>query len=474
MGGAAVLAGCVLVGCAETTRTMAADAGAHDLAAVDAGMGDIAGGGGSWVGSPGGNGGVRVIWRAGRSFPDHAGLIVPDGGSSADLRTRKPPYGPLATTVRAQTPAPAAESRRPRGFSTAIALVASSTDRTLRFTNQRFRFTNALPWSTFTPSWFVAVRPLFTDNRTLFITTTPLPVRHDLLFVSRLALFTDSFSSSIGKNPWFVELQSTPTGRTHAVSAIKPPPGAPNTSPATATPVAGPALVAHAPQVLTALQWRVVEDAANAFHDSFVVLQRALQQAIVGVPGEAVPRKPTVSERHKKAAGLYAALVRDFADVAATVDPDVIDAGLAVEAALAVVRRDLASAIPSVEATGRQAARAAWSLAGVVRSAEKARPVKGVALASRLALIEATLRQGPRVTTSAKVAAKAQTTAAKAQQRATRARIQAERAAQVAERVAQAHAANHLPLDIVPVTPADTKEPTTTDPATAKDTKPKT
>ncbi len=221
-------------------------------------------------------------------------------------------------------------------------------------------------------------------------------------------------------------------------------------------PTTGTTPVAGITPALTASQWYRVEAAAKTFRVGFVPLLAALHAEIQAVPSGGTPTKPSVSKPRKQAAGLYAELLHQFPDLTSKVDPDVIDAAIAVDAAMNLVKNDLEQALPAVETCSRQAARVSWSDAAVVRSAAKVQPNKGAALEAKLATIEALLHVGKRVATSADAAAKAQTAAAKAQQKAARAAAKAARAAQTAERTAQAHAAKHPPTPDVVIVPAGT------------------
>ncbi len=244
--------------------------------------------------------------------------------------------------------------------------------------------------------------------------------------------------------------------------------GPSNTDPATVAPTADVHLSVRATGEPDAAQWRAVEAAANSFHTQYLSLLNELLAVCCKVRGDGPLRNPSVAARHKVAAGQYAALLRQFPIVTDNADPDVIDAGLAADAALTVVTREFQETIPLLEACARQAARHAWSGASVIRSTAKVHPKKPTTLVAQITTIESGLRQGKRVTTSANAAARAKTVAMKAQQRAARALAKAESAAVVAERVAQGHAANHPSIDKI-TQPA---EPTTT-PETPTKNKPK-
>ncbi len=67
----------------------------------------------------------------------------------------------------------------------------------------------------------------------------------------------------------------------------------------------------------------------------------ALSAAIQGLPSQLSPRTPTVSAARKNAAGMYAELLREFPYLTMGVSADAIEAGLAVDAAMTLLKGDL-------------------------------------------------------------------------------------------------------------------------------------
>ncbi len=218
----------------------------------------------------------------------------------------------------------------------------------------------------------------------------------------------------------------------------------------------------------TASQLRAVETAVNALRTSFKEALDALAEACDVFPQPDRARNVLVPAHHKTAAAGYATLLRRFPYVASSIDPDVIDAGLAVDNAFALLRTDLQTVSPMTVYFGRQAAHISWSDATVVRLAAKAQESLDHALATAVSAVEEGLRLGKRVSTTADAAANAKAKVAKVQKRAAvvegRAVATAMRAERSAARAAQAHADNH-PQSAVPAPPpAQATDPVATDP----------
>ncbi len=207
---------------------------------------------------------------------------------------------------------------------------------------------------------------------------------------------------------------------------------------------------------LTASQWLTVETAVKNFREGYAIILAALQTGLQVVPDGFGATARLLSAPRKEAAGLYAGLLQQYPDLTAKVSPGVIEAALAVNAALLLLESDLQQPLLAVKSCAREAGQVAWSNASIVRSAAKSEPHKTKQLAASIASIEALLRVGKRVSLTADVAARAQTAATKAQQNAAKAAAKAARAAQTAERTAQAHAAHHPPPPDVVIVPAGT------------------
>ncbi len=216
------------------------------------------------------------------------------------------------------------------------------------------------------------------------------------------------------------------------------------TPPSAALPAAvAPGIAPGITMALTASQLLGVEAKVKTFRGSLDAALAELYTALGVFPGPDKVRVVSVTGPRKQSAALYAGLLREYPDLASTVDPDVIDAGLAVNAALAMVKTDLQHPLAMVESSGRQAGYISCSDAAVIRYAAKGRARQDGVMAEKVATIDATLRHGKLLSTTADSATKAQSAAAKAQQKAVRAAEKAARAARVATRTAQAHADNH-------------------------------
>ncbi len=242
-----------------------------------------------------------------------------------------------------------------------------------------------------------------------------------------------------------------------AGSEVTGPPSAavPTTSTAGTTPAAG-ALTDVTPSELLA-----VEAGAKAFRESFASILATLY-ALLGVfPKQGKARTTAVSGQRKATAAQWAELLSEHPDITSSVTPDAISAGLAVDAALAMVKRDLQQTLPILEACGRQAANGSCSEAAVVRSAARILAVNNAVLAAKIASIDLALRRGKQVTTTADTAAKAAKAQQRAEVRAARMAAKAAKAARSAERAAQAHADNHPTTPDVVIVPAGTTTPAT-------------
>ncbi len=243
---------------------------------------------------------------------------------------------------------------------------------------------------------------------------------------------------------------------------VNPAAAVPATSPAGTAPAGGATME---PDVG---QWLYIEAASKTFREGYVPLLAAFHEAIQGIPTGGTTRAIPVLAQQKQAATLYAGLLRQYPNITSTVNPDAIDAGLAVEAALAMVKSDLEQTLPMVESCGRRAAEFSWADTRMVRSAAKDMPNKSMALTTRIASIEVLLHRGKRVSVTANSAAKAQAKALKTQQRAAadvaKAQAKAAKAARVATRAVQAHADNHPTTPDVVIVPAGTTDPNGTPP----------
>ncbi len=198
----------------------------------------------------------------------------------------------------------------------------------------------------------------------------------------------------------------------------------------------------------------------KSFREVFVPAFAKLHTALGVIHSGNTPQGRAVLAQRKEAAGMYADLLRQYPVLTTRVDPAMIDAGIAVDTALAMVKNDLQQAVPIVESGGRVSARVSWTDASVIRAAAKAEPNKPPTLVAAIASIETLLRQGKRVTATKVVAARAQTTATNAQQRAARAARTATQAGRVAARVTQAHADRHPLTPDVVIVPAGSTTPT--------------
>ncbi len=241
--------------------------------------------------------------------------------------------------------------------------------------------------------------------------------------------------------------------------AINPPAVVPSVA---TPPVTAPTTVSTASAML------MVETAAKSFREGYANLLAALLPAIDAVHSAGTVRTTAASGQRKQSAALYAELLRQHPDITASVTSDEIDAGLAANAALAMVRGDLRQSLPVVESCGRDAGSIACTKAAVVRSAARTLARTDRVLAAKIASIDVILRRGKLVSTTADSAAKAQASATKTQQRAAaeaaKAQAKAARAARVATRTAQAHADNHPTTPDVVIVPAGTTDPTGTTP----------
>ncbi len=207
---------------------------------------------------------------------------------------------------------------------------------------------------------------------------------------------------------------------------------------------------------ITASQLYLTEAGIKGFRDDLSKALTKLYTFLRVFPSPDKGKVPAVSAPHKEAAGLYAGLLRRYPTLTTAVDPDVIDGGIAVDAALAMVKADFDRALPMVAYAGRQAANISWTDTVKVRFAAKGQARGDKVLAAEIVAIDAGLRQGKRVLASANKAAKAQTAATKAQEQAAKAAAKATKAARVATRTAQAHADNHPTTPDVVIVPAGT------------------
>ncbi len=256
------------------------------------------------------------------------------------------------------------------------------------------------------------------------------------------------------------------------MSSTKNTPHPSNAAPGTMAPTAVHPSIG-APADLTKTQWLSIEREITAFHEGYVALVAGLHTVLKVISSGTTGRTIPVWGKHKDVAALYAEILHLYPDITARVDPDVIDAVLAVNKALEMVKNDLEQTLPTVESPERRTGQIAWMDARMVRSAAKALPKKDALLTSKIASAEALLRRGKMVTTTASTAAKAQVTAVKSQQRATRAAAKATKAEQRAARAAQAHAERHPQASDVVVQPAGTPPPATTEPGTGTEKKQK-
>ena len=227
------------------------------------------------------------------------------------------------------------------------------------------------------------------------------------------------------------------------------------TPPTTGTPPA-----AGTTPELTPSQLLAVETAVKTFREGYIPLVMALFAGLRAFQTRDTAPYAPVSGARKQVATLYAELLRENPDITAAVNPDVIDAGLAVDTALAMFKSDFQKALPVVASFGRRAANISWSETTVVRSAAQGLARKDDVLKARIGTINALLRRGSRVATTANAATRAHDAAAKAQQKAERAVAKAARAAAKATRTAQVHADNHPTPDVV-IVPAGTTTPAT-------------
>ncbi len=239
---------------------------------------------------------------------------------------------------------------------------------------------------------------------------------------------------------------------------VNPSAAIPTTSAAGTTPAAGTTLA------LTPSQLLAVETSVKTFREGYYPLMAALSASLRVFSGPDTAPSATVSGPKKQVATQYAELLRQYPDITSAVNPDVIDAGLAVETALAMVKSDFQKALPVVASFGRRAANISWSDTTVVRSAAEGLARKDGVLKARIVAINALLRRGSQVATTADSAVKAQTAATKAAAKAARAAAKAARTAQTAARTARVHADNHPTTPDVVIVPAGTTEPNGTPP----------
>ncbi len=220
-----------------------------------------------------------------------------------------------------------------------------------------------------------------------------------------------------------------------------------NPSAALPTPPTSRGIAPGITMVLAASQLLETEAAVKTFRESLNTALAELYTALGIFSGPDRARMGSTSAQRKQSAGLYAGLLRQHPDIATTVDPDAIDAGLAVDAALALVKGDFRQPLPVVESSRREAVYGACADAAVVRSAARTLARRDTVLAAKIAAIDVILRRGKQVSTTADNVAKAQAKATKTQQRAAKvvakAEAKAAKAARVATRTAQAHADNH-------------------------------
>ncbi len=211
-----------------------------------------------------------------------------------------------------------------------------------------------------------------------------------------------------------------------------------NPVPTTPTPGASADLRANALNEATA--------AVQTFRETFTTALAVLYAALAGVSGD---NAPTVSPSalRKQSAALYADLLRQHPDITARVSADAMNAGLALDTALAVVTSDFQQAIPVLESCGREAGYGTCEDAAVVRVAARTLAHRDKVLAAKITSIDAVLRRGKLVSTTVDSASKAQAKAAKTQQRtatqAAKAHTKAAKAARTAARAIEAHADRH-------------------------------
>ncbi len=195
---------------------------------------------------------------------------------------------------------------------------------------------------------------------------------------------------------------------------------------------------------------------AEAFRKTFATAIATLYAGLRELPKRDTAPRASVSEPRKASAAQYAELLRERPDITSMATPDAIEAGLALDAALTLVKQDFEQTFSTLVTCGRQAAFGACTGAAAVRSAARILAQDDTVLAARIATIDVPLRRGKLVSSTANAADAAAKVQQRASMRMARSAAKAAKTARRAARAAEAFADNHpLEADGV-IVPAET------------------